>query len=483
VLFNSWTYACFLALVVLLFWRFPHRFRLGFVLLASYLFYMAWSPPFGLLYAPVIFLDAAYFYGLSKLMLKWPQYQKAILITGITTELLLLAYFKYAGFLYHSVERLAHLWHIPIPHVELTIFLPLAISFTNFILISYLVDVYRREEPVHFSFWQFVTYVSFFPHLIAGPIVRAKELVHQFEQKLTFKPDYIVGGLHLFLFGLGIKVYVADLFAPYVNLIYGDANLQGFDTSWIATYSFAIQILCDFWGYTLMAQGSAYMMGYTLPDNFHAPYFAVNISDFWRRWHMSLSRWLRDYLYIPLGGSRHGGFNTYRNLFIIMGLGGLWHGASWHFVIWGLYQGALLALHKGMTALKLARFISAPVAWLITFHLVCVGWVFFRATHLQQALDILCTMINPATALGLQGLLYTVSGRTGDQYQSLNSINALTLVILFMTIHWGVRRYKNSWQQLRPALVNWSVGFSYCFLLYLWTSLQTQSAQFIYFQF
>jgi len=477
VLFNSWTYVLFLVVVVGLFWVLPHRCRLGLLLVASYVFYMSWSPPFGLIYGPVIFVDALYFFGLSKLMLRYPAHKKTILIGGIVTELALLSYFKYANFLYHSAEMVAAWVGFSMPHATFHIFLPLAISFTNFILISYLIDVYRGDEPVDFSLWSFVTYVSFFPHLIAGPIVRAKELVHQFDQHLTFRPSYITQGAHLFLFGLGIKLYVADLLAPYVELIYSTPALQGFDTAWVATYGFAIQILCDFWGYTLMAQGSAVMLGYTLPDNFHAPYFAVNITDFWRRWHMSLSRWLRDYLYIPLGGSHHGRLNTYRNLFITMGLGGLWHGASWHFVIWGLYQGVLLSLHKLAVKYNVVQGLTNGMAWVVTFHAVCVGWVFFRAETFDQALQLLGLMMNPATVKGLWASTGTINLPT-----NVNGVNVLAIVVLFLGLHWVVRTYKDRLAH-RPLVRDTGIGLSYATLLYLFCVMQPQPQQFIYFQF
>lgn len=465
MIFSSFTYVLFLLLVLLAYWNAPHRFRIPLLLLSSYVFYMSWSPPFGLIYGPVIFLDSLYFYGLGQAMIRWSHYKKPILIFGIVTELCLLGYFKYANFLAGTLEWLTQAMRLPAFHMEFHVFLPLAISFTNFILISYLVDIYRGNEKGDHSFTRFATYVAFFPHLIAGPIVRAKELLHQFERSPQFDIEQFTNGIHKFLAGLAIKVFVADMMAPFVNTVYSNPALQGFDSSWIATYGFALQIFCDFAGYTLMAQGSALMMGFTLPENFNAPYFSQNISEFWRRWHMSLSRWLRDYLYIPLGGSRGSRLKTYRNLFITMGLGGLWHGASWNFVIWGLYHGLLLSLHKFCAYFQINRLVPKVLAIVITFHAVCIGWVFFRAQTFSQALHILQTMVNPASRLGL----------------SLDSKSILLVIIMFFTLHALIRTL--SYRITNPWIITWTRGVAYFFLLYLGMTLKTRPQEFIYFQF
>ncbi len=465
MLFNSFTYVFFLGIVLLLYWTSPKRFRVPLLLIASYVFYMSWSPPFGLIYGPVIFLDSLYFYALSRAMMRWPQHKKSILIFGVTTELALLAYFKYASFLAGSVAQLLGWLHLPGFNAEFHIFLPLAISFTNFILISYLVDVYRGDEKPDPSFVRFTTYVAFSPHLIAGPIVRAKELLHQFDNAPAFCSDRLAKGIHTFLAGLALKLFVADMVAPYVNLVYGEPAMQAFNTSWIATYGFAVQIFADFAGYTLMAQGSALMLGYTLPPNFNAPYFAQNITEFWRRWHMSLSRWLRDYLYIPLGGSRHGRLQTYRNLFITMGLGGLWHGASWHFMIWGLYHGLLLSLHKFCNHFRIIRLLNRPLSILLTFHLVCIGWVFFRATSLQSALHLLQTMLIPKAFAPL----------------STQALETLATIGVFFMVHGAVRYF--SGRIHNPWAVCGIQGLSYACLVYFALVLRTMPQEFIYFQF
>lgn len=478
MLFNSPTYMLFLVAVVLLYWNLPTRFRVPLLLLASYVFYMSWSPPHGLMYGPLIFLDSLYFYWLSRVMVRFPGHKKGLLIFGVTTELALLAYFKYANFFAHTGEAILRLLQMPVRHMEFDIFLPLAISFTNFVLISYLIDVYRGHEKPDRSFMRFATYVAFFPHLIAGPIVRASELLHQFDKFPKFEVERFVQGTHRFCLGFFLKVFVADLIGIYVDSIFGHPEVQAFNTSWVAVYSFSIQLFCDFFGYTLMAQGSALLLGYTLPENFNAPYFARNMSEFWRRWHISLSRWLRDYLYIPLGGNRHGKFNTYRNLFITMGLGGLWHGASWNFVIWGLLNAVFLCVYKTANHFKINRFIPEVLAIVITFHAVCLTRVFFRAQTFEEAMHLLSAMANPFRMHALTEQVGTLEQGTSF----ISTETALLMVILFFICH-GLIRYVRP-RLGQPIFRETAIAAAYgVFLYFLFTVGGTSSQQFIYFQF
>ena len=465
MLFNSFQYVLFLLVTVISYWNVPKQWRAPLLLLASYFFYMSWSPPFGLIFGPVIFLDSCYLYWLSRAMIRWPEKKKLLVTIGITTELMFLGYFKYSSFIVHSVEMILRWLGAHPAHFEVHVILPLAISFTSFVLISYLVDVYRGQEKPDPSFIRFASYVAFFPHLIAGPIVRASELLAQIDICPDFRWPGFVNGIHRFLAGYALKVFIADSIANYVNMVYNTPSLYAFNTCWIATYGFAIQIFCDFFGYTLMAQGSALMLGYTLPENFNAPYFAINIADFWRRWHMSLSRWLRDYLYIPLGGSRCSRLKTYCNLFITMGLGGLWHGASWNFVIWGLYHGLLLSIHRLQTYLKVNRFIPSILSLLLTFHAVCIGWVFFRAEHFSTAFGFLKEMIYPAHILYLPGTHIVLLG-----------------IISFLLGHWLIRRVKPRIQG-SPIAICCVQGIAYFLFIYLSITIHPLTRTFIYFQF
>lgn len=478
MLFNSLAYILFLACVALLYWNVPARFRVPLLLLASYAFYMSWSPPHGLLYGPLIFADSLYFYGLSVAMIRWPRFKKPLLIFGLTTELLLLAYFKYANFLAQTTAQVLGWLQVPAAPQHFDIFLPLAISFTNFVLISYLIDVYRGQEKPDPSFVRFATYVAFFPHLIAGPIVRASELLRQFDENPRFEKARLVQGIHRFCTGFFLKVFIADVIAVYVDFIFGHPQLQAFNTAWVALYGFSVQLFCDFFGYTLMAQGSALVLGYTLPENFNAPYFAKNMSEFWQRWHMSLSRWLRDYLYIPLGGNRHGKFNTYRNLFITMGLGGLWHGASWNFVVWGLLNGLFLCVYKTAAYFKLTRFLPNTLAILITFHAVCLTRVFFRAPSLQEAIHFLEALLSPWRWQQLS--FSTASVEQGHGLMSTET--ALLWVILFLGGHALIRYIRPRLTQ--PLWQELSIAAAYGFFCYCLLTLGgSASQQFIYFQF
>ena len=480
MIFSSLPYIFFLLMVVLLYWKVAGRFRVPLLLVASYVFYMAWNPPMGLLYGPMIFADSAWVYALSRLMERWPAQKKELLWIGVGSQLGLLGYFKYAQFFAESATELLKTLHLPTAPLHFEIVLPLAISFTTFILIGYLIDVYRGQETPYRSFVRFATYIAFFPHLIAGPIVRASELLRQFDTLPEFRWENVARGVHRFCNGFFLKVFIADVIAVYVDMIYGNPSLQAFNTGWVATYAFSIQMFCDFFGYTLMAQGSALMLGYTLPDNFDAPYFAKNMSEFWRRWHMSLSRWLKDYLYIPLGGSRGTKLQTYRNLFITMGLGGLWHGANWTFVAWGLFQGAMLCLQKWAQSLGITRYIPTLAAIVITFHGVCLGRVLFRSHSLTEAFHMYQAMLNPLVWKHVGIAEQTVEG--GLSFMSTET--ALLMVLLFLAGHAAIRTFRPEMLRVRPLFRDAAVGLAYATFLYCLCTLGgTSSQQFIYFEF
>lgn len=482
MLFNSPQYLIFLIAVVALYWRLPAGWRVPLLLLGSYVFYMSWAPPHGLMYGPLILLDSLLVYAIALAMQRWPGQRKAWLALGVTLTLGLLVYFKYANFFAETAQAVLIALNVPVAAdavgARFDIFLPLAISFTTFVLISYLVDVYRGQEQAERSFVRFAAYVAFFPHLIAGPIVRAGELLRQFDTAPRFQVEQFAQGIHRFCTGFFLKVFVADLIAVYVDTVFGNPDLQGFNTSWVAVYAFSIQLFCDFFGYTLMAQGSALLMGYVLPDNFNAPYFAKNMSDFWRRWHISLSRWLKDYLYIPLGGNRQGRFNTYRNLFITMGLGGLWHGASWNFVLWGLLNAVFLCVYKTGQALKINAFIPTLAAIVITFHAVCLTRVFFRAATFEDAMHMLSAMVNPTH-------MVTLGEQAGSVEQGITHMStetALLIVLVFLSAHAAIRYIQPRLSQ--PVFREAIMTAAYCVFFYcLFTLGGTSSQQFIYFQF
>ena len=299
----------------------------------------------------------------------------------------MLGYFKYYNFFAESLQAALGRAGLSIPLGHLEVVLPIGISFYTFQSMSYVIDVYRREIKPTRNLVQFAVFVSFFPHLVAGPIMRPKTLLPQVASRRRFNLQQFYEGVYLIFWGLVEKVVVADNLAIVVNDLFGRWEALDGGLALLAVYAFAFQIYGDFSGYTDMARGVAKCLGFELPLNFNLPYFATSPRDFWNRWHISLSQWLRDYLYIPLGGSRGGSLLTYRNVMLTMILGGLWHGARWTFVCWGLYQGLLLVLHR-LAAPWLERIQPAdPIdraCWtglriIVTFHLVCLGWLIFRA--------------------------------------------------------------------------------------------------------
>lgn len=406
MLFNSIKYAIFLPVVVLLFWTCPQRLRVPLLLIASYVFYMSWRPVYLFLILGLTVMN--YFAGL--LIAKHPQRKKTWLTLSVVANLATLAYFKYAYFLDETLSAALKPAGVNLPAIPFEIVLPLGISFFVFEFIHYVVDVYRGSEPVK-SFPGFALFASFFPTQIAGPIKRYQDFVPQFLAEPKFSVECLDEGVSLILQGLFKKVMIADNLAFFVQGGFANPNLfTGLDL-WIFTYAFAFQIYFDFSGYTDIARGSAKLFGYKVPINFNLPYLATNIAEFWHRWHISLSTWLRDYLFIPLGGSRCHRWLNYRNLFLTMALGGLWHGAGMHYLLWGAFHGAVLVLHKEFQRCKeaiapLAAFMKTGTAnalsLVLTFHVVCVGWVFFRAESTESCFAImrkmffLDTMLQPA---------------------------------------------------------------------------------------
>ncbi len=387
MLFNSLKYALFLPIVFALFWATPQKYRVWILLVASYVFYMSWRPGFILL---IIGLTLAnYYIGFAIHKAEAVKQKKLWLTLSVVINLVTLAFFKYAYFLNDCLTTALKPLGLPPTHLPFEIILPLGISFFVFEFIHYTTDVYRGSEPIK-SFPAFALFASFFPTQIAGPIKRFQDFIPQFlaESKLTVAT--FDSAVSLILLGLFKKVLIADNLSFFVQGGFGNAGLFSGTDLWLFTYAFAFQIYFDFSGYTDIARGSAMLFGYKVPINFNLPYLARNISEFWHRWHISLSTWLRDYLFIPLGGSRCGRLKVHRNLLITMTLGGLWHGAAVHYLIWGMFHGALLIVHREFQALKNAAnfgwlknaVASKPgtiLSGLLTFHAVCIGWVFFRA--------------------------------------------------------------------------------------------------------
>ncbi len=359
----------------------------GWLILSSLFFYSWWN----IIYLPLILMSMLFNYYIGSKLSK--DNNKFILSFGIIMNLLLLFYFKYFDFFLVNINILFHL------NYELIyLALPLAISFFTFQQIAYLIDSYKQETK-EYDFLNYSLFVTFFPQLIAGPIVHHKEMMPQFSKLNNKFINYknISVGIFIFSIGLFKKIIIADTFAIYAN--YGFNTSQPLDIleSWITSLSYTFQLYFDFSGYTDMAIGLALLFNIILPINFNSPYKALNIQDFWRRWHITLSRFLKDYLYIPLGGNRHGDIRTYSNLLITFILAGVWHGAGWTFIFWGFLHGIALIIHRVWS--KVLRFsISKVFAWFITFNFINIAWVFFRANEWNDAIRILSGMI------GLNGI-------------------------------------------------------------------------------
>ena len=383
----------FFAIVLPLRWLVPPRFAPLVVLVASWVFYLTWGWKVAILLGVLTLLT----YGAGLLLKRPGTNKRAVLTASVVVLLGTLATFKYAGFFLSFIPG------VSAPDLPL----PLGISFYVFEMISYVVDVYRGD-PGAKSLPEFALYVSYFPHLIAGPIVRASELLPQLRKNIRFDGARVSDGMFVMLTGFVKKMVLADNLAVLADAVFtrpGDYNgleiLAG-----IAAYTG--QIYCDFSGYTDIARGGSAMLGYDLPENFDYPYLSGSITEFWRRWHMTLSRWLRDYLYIPLGGNRRGGLAQYRNLFLTMALGGLWHGARMTFVLWGAYHGALLALHKlFLSSTRSERWktirdndVYRVYSVVMTLLLVMLGWVFFRAQSAGAAVALLERMVTVMPAQG-----------------------------------------------------------------------------------
>jgi len=381
MLFNSYTFWIFFAVVLAVQRRLPHRSQNSLLLVASYVFYAYWDWRFLSLILASTAVD--YFVALAiEDGGKSARQKKLLLLVSVTFNLGMLAVFKYLNFFVHEAVELLHLLGIAVSEPSLGIILPVGISFYTFQTLSYTVDVYRGQTTAARGFLDFALYVSFFPQLVAGPIERSTHLMPQIVDPRTPAPHAFRDGLYHIAYGLFLKIAIADNMAVLANHVFtrpGD-ELGGIAVL-VGVYAFAFQIYGDFAGYSSIAKGVARWLGFELMTNFNHPYFAASPREFWQRWHISLSSWLRDYLYIPLGGNRGGAWRTSRNLLVTMLLGGLWHGANWTFLIWGLIHGLWLGIHRalgvrgGLPLLKV----------LATFHLVCLTWLFFRADSLAQA--------------------------------------------------------------------------------------------------
>ena len=395
MLFNSLVFLVFLPLFLALYFATRGRTRLLVCLIGSYVFYGWWDYRFLSLIAISTGLD--YFIGLALVRVRRPSKRRALLTMSVAGNLSLLGVFKYFDFFAESFEGLMNALGVSVSAPVLGVVLPVGISFYTFQTLSYSIDVFRGELEPERSLLRFATFVAFWPQLVAGPIVRASVLLPQLRALRRIEWDRVVSGVNLVLWGYVLKVVVADSLAPFADTRFAHPAAHGSFSLLLGVLFYAFQIYGDFCGYSSIAIGLGRILGFEFGRNFNRPYFSRSFSEFWSRWHISLSSWLRDYLYIPLGGNRRGAKRTFVNLVITMFLGGLWHGSNWTFVVWGLLHGAYLVMQRmisrpwrSVTArLRIPQLVSGGTSMLVVFLLTCLGWVFFRSQTFGDAFTIL----------------------------------------------------------------------------------------------
>jgi D-alanyl-lipoteichoic acid acyltransferase DltB (MBOAT superfamily) len=476
MVFNSLTFLVFFA-VLLALHNLPFlswKAKKVNLLVASYVFYAAWNPPFILLLWASTVVDWFIARGIYAARDKSRAVRRSWLVISVFVNIGFIGFFKYGEFLLHNWQALMQAFGIVWVAPAWDIVLPVGISFYTFVTLSYTLDVYLgRSKPIG-SFLDYALFVTFFPHLVAGPIVRPTQLVPQFETPKQANRDQMLWGLGLIVLGLFEKVVLADGgLANAADRVFAAAGPVGFADAWLGTLAFSGQIFCDFAGYSTIAVGTALCLGFALPDNFRMPYAAIGFSDFWRRWHISLSTWLRDYLYIPLGGNRGTETRTYVNLMLTMLLGGLWHGANWTFVAWGGLHGFYLAVERWLR--ERTGIAGDPVsAWsrlslaLLTYMLVNLTWVFFRAKDFAGAARILRGMAG--LGAGAAPILPTIF-----------VVKVVVIVAAIVTTQWLMRN--RSLEDVVARTPWWVTGIVCAAMLFAVTVTQGSGQAFIYFQF
>jgi alginate O-acetyltransferase complex protein AlgI len=494
MVFNSYTFVAFFAIMLIL-----HNLPISWkakkvnLLIASYVFYAAWNPPFILLLWLSTVVD--FFVGRALYTQPNKHKRKLLLVVSLIGNLGMLCFFKYGGFLLENFVQLTNLIGIDFHPAKPNIILPAGISFYTFTTLCYTIDMYKKKSKPVKSMLDFSLFVTFFPHLVAGPIVRPPQLVPQFESPHKATRQQLLDGLLLLSLGLFMKVVCADtLLSGTSDAIFSSSGNIGALDAWAGVLAFSGQIFFDFAGYSTAAIGVAMCLGFILPQNFLYPYAAIGFSDFWRRWHITLSSWLRDYLYIPLGGNREGKFRTYINIMLTMLIGGLWHGANWTFVAWGGLHGLYLWAEKAIRDSR-AKISNAPTDGgpvpviavasmgpsltrqqpagflyaLLTFLLICVTWVFFRSPTFTEAWRLLHSMLGQAPPSG-PPLLTTIA-----------IIKVAVVIGLMLTFHWFMRN--TTVLKTAGKMPWWLVSIVWSVILILIILSQGTSKAFIYFQF
>jgi D-alanyl-lipoteichoic acid acyltransferase DltB (MBOAT superfamily) len=483
--FNSLEFLVFLPIVFVLYWFvFQKReWQNLLIVMASYVFYGWWDWRFLFL---IVFTSICSFYSgvLIEHFEGQMRRQRLVCAVNLIVNFLILGVFKYYNFFADSLAKLVwSLFHYQLDWVTLNVILPVGISFYTFQALSYTIDVYRKDVPVTKNIVEFCAFISFFPQLVAGPIERAKNLLPQFQRDRHFDYDQAVDGCRQMLWGFFKKVVIADSCAANLNPLWDSYTDYSGISLWGLALLFTFQIYCDFSGYSDIAIGCARLFGIRLLPNFNYPYLSRSIPEFWRRWHISLMTWFRDYVYIPLGGSRCAQWKVIRNTFIVFGVSGLWHGANWTFVVWGLYHGTLIVLYKLLHVNTKDKDILAAGRRLpslkelsrvvVTFGLAVVGWVIFRAENISQAWDFVSRMFLTAF---------------DDFHPRLGSISTFMAILLLMIVEYlqrdkvHVLQFSSGNRLFRYAVARWTVYLAMLVAIFYFY-FNTVSQEFIYFQF
>ena len=490
MLFNSFSFIVFFPVVTLLYFVIPHRFRYIWLLIASYYFYMNWDARYALLLAGCTLVTYACGIALGRTEKK--KIGKALIVLSLLIIFGILFLYKYLGFFITNINLALSALHIGFKVSEYSLVLPVGISFYVFQAAGYIIDVYRGDLKPEKNFFRYAAFVSFFPQLVAGPIERAGNLLHQFDEKHSFDAVKVKNGLLLMLWGFFLKVVIADRIAVFVDAVYGNFDIYGGWYLVIASMLFGVQIYCDFGGYSTIAVGAASVMGFTLTENFRQPYLAANVKEFWRRWHISLTGWFRDYVYIPLGGNRKGKIRSSFNMFFVFLLRGLWHGAMWNYVIWGGINGIWLVISDLLKPVR--EKLGKAFSWkkdalsnrilgiITTFLLVDFSWVFFRAQGTDKALEIFRQIVNVRNiGIFTDGSLYTLGLDQRNFWFMLISIGILLFVDILHENNIHVREWlekQNLWFRIVfPVLLIEAI-----LVFGIWGT-EYDAAAFIYFRF
>lgn len=467
MLFNSLNFLLFFPVVCIIYFAIPAlKWRNLFLLAASYWFYMNWKPAYALLLLTSTAVTYVAALGINRCAGR--RGKRAWLTASLVLNLAILFLFKYYNFAAESLSLLLEHLGIALPMPEFGLLLPVGISFYTFQALGYSIDVYRGQTAVEKNFFTYALFVSFFPQLVAGPIERSTHLLPQFKVKQRFDYDAVMAGIRLMIWGYFLKLALADRCGTYVDAVYNNLTQHNGGSYLLASLIFPFQIYGDFAGYSLVAIGAARVMGFRLMDNFRRPYFAATVTDFWHRWHISLSTWFKDYVYIPLGGNRVGKARGYFNLLVTFVVSGAWHGANWTFIVWGALHGIILCIEKFLGfAKKPLSGVRKFFHWLVTFCLVAFAWIFFRAETLADAGRI------------IKGI-FTEQGKPFIEYSSILPIGMALSLMFFKEckdeFHWNIHLSDSRYTIVRHLYI----AVLICYIL-LFGILNGD--QFIYFQF